>query len=88
MNTPILKGKNIGPVTAEELCSIGIDTLEKLMQLGWERAYQIYVEAYPHRINVNCLVALIGACKNQHWQKVSVQDKMRAKQIISRLKSY
>lgn len=47
MNTPIEKAKNIGPITAGKLTSVGIKTLEKLKELGWQDTMILVTEHYP-----------------------------------------
>src|SRR5690606_33138575 len=53
--TPIEAAKNLGLVSGAELRSVGIDTLEKLKDLGWEEAFSKLIELYPQRINLNML---------------------------------
>ena len=80
--TPIEAGRNIGPVSGTELRAIGLNTLEKLISVGWEEAFFKLCEVYPHRLNLNMLTGLIGAVEDQPWNKLDPDLKVQAKQYI------
>ena len=84
--TPIEKARNIGPVTAKELKSIGLSSLEKLKELGWKEACFQYGFHYPERLNLNAFCSVIGAIQEQDWRSISPELKEQAKQIINDLK--
>lgn len=86
--TPIEHAKNIGAVAAAELKSIGITTLEQLKNEGWEESFRRLCEAYPNRINMNMLSALIGACEDQHWNNLDNHLKSQAKSVLAELKTF
>ncbi|MCB0366937.1 MAG: TfoX/Sxy family DNA transformation protein [Bdellovibrionaceae bacterium] len=85
--TPIADARNLGPVTADELASIGILSLEEMIDMGWEEVCIRYVEAYPERLNLNAFTAIIGAIENQDWRKVDSATKIEAKLLIKKIKS-
>lgn len=80
--TPIEEARNIGPLTGSELRSIGLDTVEKLVEMGWEEAFHRLIEQHPHRINLNMLVGLIGAVEDQDWRKLDSGLKLAAKKMV------
>ena len=82
----IEKALNIGPICSAELSSIGIDTLEKLQDLGWEEVFLRWVEAYPERINVNAATGLIGAEEEIDWRSVPPLKKAKARALVDRLR--
>jgi len=86
MSVPIEQAKNIGPVCGQELRSIGISTLEKLQELGWEVVYEIWVEKYPDRIHTMACYALIGACVEVNCLKLDEELKRAAKKHVMILK--
>lgn len=80
VSTPIRKG--MGPLTASELESLGVNTLEQVIDQGWEEIFLKWIEAYPERLNLNAAVGLIAIVEGVHWQKVSVREKERARTMI------
>jgi hypothetical protein len=58
--TPIEQARNIGPLGASELRSIGNETVEDLRSVGWQEAFVQLFEAYPERLELNAATALIG----------------------------
>jgi uncharacterized protein YdeI (YjbR/CyaY-like superfamily) len=80
--TPIEEARNIGPVTGVELRSVGIDTVEKLKSLGWERAFEQLIQMYPHRLNLNMAVGLIAAIEDKDWRKIDPEEKAEARALI------
>lgn len=83
--TPVEEGRNLGPVLGGELRSVGIDTLEKLKDLGWEEAFNKLIESYPERASLNMACALIGAVNDQNWRKVDSHEKQHARSLIYEL---
>ena len=82
---PIEEARNLGPTSGAELRSVGIDTLGKLLKLGWEEVFDRWVSAYPNRLNLNALTALIGAVEDCDWRQIPTPLKYEAKVF---LKSY
>ena len=85
-DTPIENARNLGPLTASELESIGISTLEQLRDLGWETVCIRYAEAYPERLNLNAFTSVIGAIEDRDWRAINSDSKARARELIRRLK--
>lgn len=84
MPTPLTNARNIGPVTARELATLGIESLEELSALGWRKACMLYASAYPNRANANAFAAILGAVEDKDWRAVDIAP-IRA--LLHRLKS-
>ena len=84
--TPIEEGLNLGRVSGSELQSVGVESLEQLIEMGWEEAFIKLTEYHPHRLNLNMLTSLIGAIENQSWKDLDPPLKAEAKQFLNRLK--
>lgn len=78
--TAIINGLNLGPVMAEDLASIGVYSIEKLREMGLEEVYELLIERFPNRLNMNCLVSLYGAIHELDWRKV---DQTTKKQLMN-----
>ena len=76
-----------GPACTPELQAVGIDSIERIRELGWEEAYLRWVERFPNRINVNAAVAMFAAEQNMSWLLVSREEKERARRLVQRLRS-
>lgn len=85
--TPIEEGKNLGPATGRELRSIGIETLEQLKSMGWEKAFDSWIQYYPYRMKLVVLHVLIGAIENQAYHKIDSSLKAEAKSFFQETKS-
>jgi hypothetical protein len=68
----------MGPITASELASVGITTVERLVAMGWEEALVRWVEAYPERLNVNAAAGLLAAEIGVSWLKLTAAEKALA----------
>jgi hypothetical protein len=84
--TPIEDARNLGPKTGAELRAVGIGTLEKLRDIGWEAALERVIERFPERANLNMAAALIGAERDCDWREVSSNDKAYARKLLERLR--
>jgi hypothetical protein len=80
-------GFNIGPITATELRSFGVDTLERLQNLGWEDVYERWVAEYPERIHTMAAYALYGAEFEINCLSLTEEQKRRVKAVVKRLKA-
>jgi hypothetical protein len=82
--TPI--EERMGPITSGELVSLGIDSVERLREMGWEEAFLRWIEAYPERLNVNAAVGLAAASEGMSWLKLSQREKDRARTLVAALR--
>ncbi len=69
---------NIGKEMAQKLTSVGIDTPEKLIELGSEQAFRKLKEAYPQVCLVH-LYTLEGAIYNTEYNRLSEDRKRELK---------
>jgi hypothetical protein len=76
----------MGPITAAELVSIGIDTVEKVREMGWPEAFLLWIEAYPERLNVNAAVGLAAAEEGVSWKSLSPSEQERARTVVTNLR--
>ena len=81
--TPIERTPNIGQTLAGELRSLGIDSLEALMKVGFWDAWMQLRRANPGRDSVPACLALAGAVAGQRWEhlppKVRADIRQRVK---------
>jgi hypothetical protein len=76
----------MGPLTASELESLGIRTVEKLQALGWEEAFLRWVEAYPERLNLNAAAGLVAAEIGVSWRELGEKEKALARSVVDRVR--
>lgn len=86
MTTPIEKAKNIGELTGAELRTVGIGTLEKLREIGWEEAMVLWCEVFPERVHAMAAYALIGAERGINCLKLSECEKQSARKLTQSLR--
>ncbi len=85
--TPIEEAKNIGIITGSELRTLGIDTIEKLKILGWEKAFLKWVNHYPERLHTVVGYVVMGAVYDQPCFKLDPELKAEVKNFIKDFKS-
>jgi DNA transformation protein len=85
-DSPIEDARNLGPISGQEFRSIGIDTVEKLVEIGWREACLRLVDRYPKRINLNAFTAIIGATTGEDWRNVDPELKKEAQVLLKSLK--
>jgi DNA transformation protein len=83
--TPIEQTPNIGRLLAAELKSVGIDSLEALMRVGFWDAWLQLRRANPERDAVPACLALAGAVAGVRWNhlppKVRADIRQRVKAV-------
>ena len=83
--TPIEHIPNIGQALAAELRSVGIDSLEALMRVGFWDAWLQLRRANPERNSVPACLALAGAVAGVRWNhlppKVRADIRQRVKAV-------
>jgi hypothetical protein len=87
MHTPVNKARNLGPVSAVELASVGIDSLEKLQYIGWEEACCRWSASFPERLNLNAFFSVIGAIEDKDWRKLDQVEKDAARALLRELRA-
>lgn len=73
---------NIGKEMERKLISVGIDTPEKLIELGSKKAFAKIREAYPNVCLVH-LYALEGAIYNTEYNRLSEDTKKELRAYIN-----
>ena len=76
---------NIGKEMARKLTSVGIDTPEKLIELGSMQAFRKLKETYPQVCLVH-LYTLEGAIYNTEYNRLSKDKKKELKAFSDSLK--
>lgn len=76
---------NIGGEMAKKLTAVGIDSPEKLMELGSKQAFFKLKAAYPNVCLVH-LYALEGAIQNTEFNSLSEEKKKELKEFSDFLK--
>lgn len=76
---------NIGKEMSRKLASVGIDTPEKLIELGSKQAFAKLKEAYPQVCLVH-LYTLEGAIYNTEYNRLPEDKKKELKQFSDALK--
>ena len=76
---------NIGSEMAKKLTSVGIDSSEKLMDIGAKQAFLKLKETYPQVCLVH-LYALEGAILNTEFNSLSEDKKKELKEFSDFLK--
>lgn len=83
--TPIERTPNIGENLAAELKTLGIDSLEALMKVGFWDAWLQLRRAHPERDSLPACLALAGAVAGQRWNhlppKVRADIRQRVKAV-------
>lgn len=76
---------NVGKEMANKLTAVGIDSSEKLIELGSKQAFLKLKEAYPKVCLVH-LYALEGAIHNTEFNSLSEEKKKELKEFSDFLK--
>lgn len=76
---------NIGREMARKLTSVGIDSSEKLAEMGAKQAYFSLKMAYPQVCLVH-LYALEGAIQQTEFNKLSAEKKRELKEFSDAIK--
>lgn len=77
----------IGPACTPELLAAGIDSVERIRELGWREAYLRWVDAYPSRINVNAALNILAAEKGVPWFAIQGADKEEVQNFVKSLRA-
>jgi DNA transformation protein len=68
--TPIEDAVNVGSVLGAELRREGVDSLERLRELGYRAAWERLQAAAPDRDCAHSLLALAGAIQGVRWTQL------------------
>lgn len=76
---------NIGKVLSEQLQQVGINTIDKLREVGSENALIRLQSAASEGVCLSKLYALEGAIQNIRWHNLSEERKLELKDFFSSL---
>jgi DNA transformation protein len=76
--------KNLGPISAARLRSVGIQTPDDLRRLGTIAAYARLKRAYPNETTPVVLYALEGAIRDTRWYSLSDETRARLRDQAAR----
>jgi DNA transformation protein and related proteins len=74
--------RNIGEKSAGWMIEVGVDTPEKLRDVGAIETYRRMKAAYPRNISICALWALQGALLDMPYQKMPKEIKERLKEEL------
>lgn len=86
-HTPLSEVKNFGPVTLAEFEAMDIDSLEQILELGFEDCCRKWVESFPDRLNVNAFVGIITAIDGVSWVKATRRHKKKAFDLAKQMRA-
>jgi hypothetical protein len=78
--------KNLGPSSEAAFAKAGIRSVQHFQELGWKKALVKLVQSNPKNRHSIFTYALIGALKNQDWNRLSEDDKKTARDYTASLK--
>ena len=79
--------KNIGPKSAEDLVRAGIDSPEKLREIGAKEAFlRLCLSTKKFCFNACYLYALEGAIQNCDWRDISETKKRKFREFTAQLR--
>lgn len=87
MSTPIRNIKNIGPVTLAEYEVMGIEFLEQIQQMGFEKFCRKYVSYFPERLNANAFLGVICTVEGTVWTKATENQRSMAHALVAKMRS-
>ena len=85
--TPIEQIPNIGRTLAQELRSVGIDSLEALMRVGFWDAWLQLRRVNPERDAVPACLALAGAVAGVRWNHLPPRVRADIRQRVKAVRT-
>jgi DNA transformation protein and related proteins len=74
--------KNLGPKSREWLASVGVHTLDDVVNLGVVETYRRVKAAYPKKVSLNLLYGLQAALLDLPWNELPADIKQELKQQV------
>jgi DNA transformation protein and related proteins len=74
--------KNIGPKSKQWLASIGVHTLDDVVNLGVVETYKRVKAAYPEKVSLNLLYGLQAALLDLPWNELPPDIKQELRQQV------
>lgn len=77
--------KNLGPISAGWLKTIGIETRDDLQKIGIDAAFEGLV-LQGFKVNALMLYAMEGALRDTHWNKIPAPRKAELRKMAADIK--
>ena len=74
--------RNMGPKSSEWLASVGVHTLDDVMNLGVVETYKQVKAAYPEKVSLNLLYGLQAALLDLPWNELPPDMKEELKRQV------
>ena len=74
--------RNMGPKSSEWLASVGVHTLDDVMNLGVVETYKRVKAAYPEKVSLNLLYGLQAALLDLPWNELPPDIKEELKRQV------
>jgi len=74
--------RNIGPKSSEWLASVGVYTLDDVLNLGVVETYKRVKAAYPEKVSLNLLYGLQAALLDLPWNELPHDIKAELKRQV------
>ena len=74
--------RNMGPKSSEWLASVGVHTLDDVLNLGVVETYKRVRAAYPEKVSLNLLYGLQAALLDLPWNELPPDIKQELKQQV------
>ena len=74
--------RNIGPKSSEWLASVGVYTLDDVVNLGVVETYKRVKAAYPEKVSLNLLYGLQATLLDLPWNELPPDIKEELKQQV------
>jgi DNA transformation protein and related proteins len=74
--------KNLGPKSKKWLASVGVHTLDDVVNLGVVETYRRVKAAYPEKVSLNLLYGLQAALLDLPWNELPPDIKQELKQQV------
>lgn len=82
--TAVEETTNIGKELGKRLRAVGIDSNEKLLELGDAEAFRRLTQKFPEDACTHTRLALAGAVRGMRWHGLSEEIKREATQGLAR----
>jgi len=82
-----LKGlKNFGPVTLAEFQAMGIEYLDEIASLGFEKTCRLWIQHFPDRLNANAFLGIVCSLDGVVWREATSGHRASAHALARQLR--
>jgi len=78
--------KNLGPVMESAFLAAGIKTPKQMIKMGWKSVMKKLCLHNPKNHHSILAYAVIGALKDEVWNRISDEDKRHAREFMKSLR--